>query len=239
MYKRLCFISAPYQRLAFIKDLLNPILLNNGISTISLEETILPGDIITRKIDAIISKASMAIVDLSGSNANNIWEVENIVRKDKLTILISDENQLDGLPSDLRGKHLFKYSLDSDNKDFTDSLTRFLQENGMCQKNDLDSEKDYWRLFKKNEYNAAVIAAFRFLEITLSRKCGLKSNSLMESLNLLNTDSAEDKDLIYKVKKYRKVRNNIVHNNKNVEKEEAEDIISCIEKLCESITGGK
>lgn len=61
----------------------------------------------------------------------------------------------------------------------------------------------------------------------------------MESLNLLNTDSAEDKDLIYKVKKYRKVRNNIVHNNKNVEKEEAEDIISCIEKLCESITGGK
>lgn len=40
----------------------------------------------------------------------------------------------------------------------------------------------------------------------------------MESLNLLNTDSAEDKDLIYKVKKYRKVRNNIVHNNKNVEK---------------------
>ena len=111
--------------------------MNNGISTISLEETILPGDIITRKIDAIISKASMAIVDLSGSNANNIWEVENIVRKDKLTILISDENQLDGLPSDLRGKHLFKYSLDSDNKDFTDSLTRFLQENGMCQKNEI------------------------------------------------------------------------------------------------------
>lgn len=237
MYKRLCFISAPYQRLSFIKDLLNPILLSNGISTISLEETILPGDIITRKIDAIISKASMAIVDLSGSNVSNMWEVENIVGKKKLFILISDEDQLDGLPSDLRGMPFFKYSLYGDNKNFIDSLTRFLQENGMSRKNELNSENDYWNLFEKGEYNAAVIAAFRFLEITLSKECDLGNTSLMEALNLLNTNNDEDKEMLYKVKRYRKIRNDIVHNNKNVEKKEAEDIISCIEKLCESIKG--
>ena len=38
------------------------------------------------------------------------------------------------------------------------------------KKNEPEAEKDYLRLFDKGEYNAAVIAAFRFLEITLSRK---------------------------------------------------------------------
>ena len=94
------------------------------------------------------------------------------------------------------------------------------------------------RLFNKGEYNAAVIAAFRFLEITLSSKYNLEKTSLMESLNLLNTNNNEDKDILYKVKKYRRTRNNIVHNNVNIGKREAKDIISCIEKLCASINGG-
>ena len=33
---RLCFISAPYQRISFLKELLYPILKKNGISPISL-----------------------------------------------------------------------------------------------------------------------------------------------------------------------------------------------------------
>lgn len=49
---RLCYISAPYQRLSFLKDLLYPVLYNNGISPISLDETIMPGEIITRKTDS-------------------------------------------------------------------------------------------------------------------------------------------------------------------------------------------
>ena len=48
----------------------------------------------------------------------------------------------------------------------------------------------------------------------------------------------EDEEALYKVKKYRKIRNNIVHNNVNVGKRESKDIISCIEKLCASINSG-
>lgn len=78
----------------------------------------MPGEIITRKIDALISKSSMAIVDLSGNNANIMWELGNIMSKNKLSILIADENQSDDLPFDLQGIPLFKYSLYGDNKDF-------------------------------------------------------------------------------------------------------------------------
>lgn len=235
---RLCFISAPYQRLSFLKDLLYPILYNNGISPISLDETIMPGEIITRKIDSLISKASMVIVDLSGNNANIMWELGNVMSKNKLSILIVDEDQSEGLPFDLQGIRFFKYSLYGDNKHFVDSLNRFLQEHNKDKKNESENEKDYLRLFNKGEYNAAVIAAFRFLEVTLSRKYGLEKASLIETLNLLNTNNAEDKKVLYKVKMYRKTRNNIVHNNVNIGKREANDIISYIEKLCISINSG-
>ena len=235
---RLCFISAPYQRLSFLKDLLYPILYNHNISPISLDETIMPGEIITRKIDALISKSSMAIVDLSGNNANIMWELGNIMSKNKLSILIADENQSDDLPFDLQGIPLFKYSLYGDNKDFLDSLNISLQEYSKGKKNDSQSEKDYLRLFDKGEYNAAAIAVFRFLEITLSRKFKLENASLIGSLNLLNTNNAEDRKILSKVKGYRQIRNNIVHNNVNVGKKQANDIISCIEKLCTSINNG-
>ena len=198
----------------------------------------MPGEIITRKIDSLISKASMVIVDLSGNNANIMWELGNVMSKNKLSILIVDEDQSEGLPFDLQGIRFFKYSLYGDNKHFVDSLNRFLQEHNKDKKNESENEKDYLRLFNKGEYNAAVIAAFRFLEVTLSRKYGLEKASLIETLNLLNTNNAEDKKVLYKVKMYRKTRNNIVHNNVNIGKREANDIISYIEKLCISINSG-
>lgn len=235
---RLCYISAPYQRLSFLKDLLYPILYNNGISPISLDETIMPGEIITRKTDALISKASMTIVDLSGNNVNTMWELGNIMSKNKLSILIVDEDQSGSLPSNLQGLPFLKYNLYGDNKHFVNSLNKFIQEHYKGKKNEVEDEKDYLRLFDKGEYNAAVIAAFRFLEITLSRKYDFARLSLMESLNLLNTNNVEDEEVLYKVKKYRKIRNNIVHNNVNIGKREAKDIISCIEKLCTSINSG-
>ena len=93
-------------------------------------------------------------------------------------------------------------------------------------------------MFDKGEYNAAVIAVFRFLEITLSKKFKLENASLIGSLNLLNTNNDEDSETLSKVRGYMLIRNNIVHNNVNVGKKQANDIISCIEKLCTSINNG-
>ena len=236
---RLCFISAPYERLSYLKDLLYPILYNNNISPISLDEAILPGNIITRKIDTLISKASMTIVDLSVNSTNIMWELGNIIKKDKLSIVIADKENSNDLPfAIIQRIPFFEYSLYGDNKRFVDSLNHFLQEHNNEKKKESENEKDYWRLFDKGEYNASIIAAFRFLEITLSNIHGLEKNSMMESLNLLKMNNAEDQEILYKVKKYRKLRNNVVHNNVNIGKREAKDVIACIEKLCTSIDSG-
>lgn len=48
-----------------------------------MDEIIIPGDLITRKIGTLISKASMIVVDLSGNNENVMWELGNAMSKNK------------------------------------------------------------------------------------------------------------------------------------------------------------
>lgn len=236
---RLCFISAPYQRLAFLKELLYPILKESGISPISLEEVIMPGEILTRKIDTIISKSSMAVVDLSGNNANVMWELGNAMSKAKNIILIVDNDEAKNLPSNLMGLYYLTYFLSGDNSNFVHSLKNCLQEM-RGGKDSISNLEDHFRLLEKGEYSAAVIAVFRFLETTLSDKFGeeYKSAPLMNLLSLLNSNNSKDKQLISKAKEYRKTRNNVVHTNITLSKKEATNVVQCIDELCRLINEG-
>ena len=232
---KLCFISAPFQRLSFLKELLYPALKANGISPISLDEAIMPGEILTRKIDTLISKSSMAVVDLSGNNANVMWELGNVMSKAKKSILIVDNEQSENLPSNLKGLYFLKYSLSGDNSSFIKALNKYLVE---LNENKSNAE-DHFRLLEKGEYDAAVIAAFRLLETTLSDMVDSKKSApFLNALNLLNTNNERDKMLLQKVKEYRKVRNNIVHTNARISKGDATDIVTSIDELCKSIKTG-
>lgn len=233
---KLCFISAPDQRISFLKELLYPILKDNGISPVSLDEVIMPGDLLTRKIDTLISKASMAIVDLSGNNANVMWELGNAMNKGKRVILIVDSEQAEKLPSNLMGKFYLSYSFTGDNTVFIESLNKYVKEL-YSEKDSTNCKDEHHRLLEKNEYAAAVISAFRLLETTLSNKYSdySKSSSSLNLLNVLNSNNKKNSELIFKVKGYRKVRNTIVHANINISKKEATDIIICIDELCKAI----
>lgn len=236
---KLCFISAPYQRISFLKELLYPILQTNGISPISLDEAIMPGEIITRKIDTLISKSSMAVVDLSGNNANVMWELENAMNKKRKVILIVDDEHSDDLPSNLMGLIPLKYSLSGDNTQFINSLNHYLLEM-QEDKEGLNNLKEHLRLLRMGEYDAAVIMAFRFLETTLADKDGIKSKPIpfLNQLNLLQTNDNNKKKLIDSVKEFRRVRNNIVHTNMTISKKEATHIVQGIDNLCKAIQEG-
>lgn len=235
---RLCFISAPFQRLSFLKELLYPSLRFKGISPVSLEEAIMPGEILTRKIDTLISKSSMAIVDLSENNANVMWELGNIMSKDKKVILIVEDEQLKNLPYNLRNSHFLTYSLSGDNSSFIKAFNKKLTELNGNKEREVDVE-DYLRLLEKGEYNASVIIAFRTLETTLAEMADdSKEVPGLSKLNFLNTNSEKYKVLLQKVIEYRKVRNSIVHANVKISKEEATDIVKSIDELCKEIKNG-
>lgn len=236
---RLCFVSAPFQRISFLKELLYPILLNNGISPVTLDEVIMPGELLTRKIDTLISQSSMAIVDLSGNNANVMWELGNAMSKDKHVILIVDSEQSGKVPSNLSGIFYLIYSVSGDNSAFLQSLNQHLRKLRDFKENFGDNDNPQ-RLLVKKEYTAAVILAFRLLETTLSNKFkDYTSGPTLSVLDKLNTNNEYNRSLLFKIKEYRKVRNALVHTNTSISKKEANDIVKNIQELCNAINNGE
>lgn len=236
---RLCFVSAPFQRISFLKELLYPILLNNGISPVTLDEVIMPGELLTRKIDTLISQSSMAIVDLSGNNANVMWELGNAMSKDKHVILIVDSEQSGKVPSNLSGIFYLIYSVSGDNSAFLQSLNQHLRKLRDFKENFGDNDNPQ-RLMVKKEYTAAVILAFRLLETTLSNKFkDYTSGPTLSVLDKLNTNNEYNRSLLFKIKEYRKVRNALVHTNTSISKKEANDIVKNIQELCNAINNGE
>lgn len=233
---RLCFVSAPYQKVSFLKELLYPTLKENGISPVTLDEVIMPGELLTRKIDTLISKAFIVAVDLSGNNANVMWELGNAMSKNKQVILIVEKEHSNNLPSDLMGLFYLTYSLSGDNSNFIESLNRYLSELKIS-----NNEEDHHRLLGKKEYTAATILAFRYLEDTITNKFNdyCKKGSPLSMLDILNTNNDKDSELLAKVKEYRKIRNNIVHTNINITKKEATDIVKSVDALIKSIVDGR
>lgn len=234
---RLCFISAPYQRISFLKELLYPILKKNGISPISLDETIMPGELITRKVDTLISKCSMVVVDLSGNNANVMWELGNAMSKAKNVVLIVDKEQAGNLPSNLSGLFYLTYGLAEDNLEFVESLGRYLDDL-YNTKEDKNGIQDYYRLFDKEEYGAAIIMAFRYLETLIRDNMSSREAIPLNLLSSLHSDNKEISALLEKTKLYKQIRNKIVHGSVNISKKEAKDIIENIDEVCNEIKEG-
>ena len=236
---RLRFVSVPDTRLAFVKELIYSILDENNISPISLNETIMPGETIIRKIDVLISKASIAIVDISGNNANVMWELGNLMSKKKFVIMIGDGNPSEIVPFDVSEIPYLKYSISGDNTEFLEGLTRCIRQ-WRAYRPQTSMDEDYFRLLEMGEYDAAVIAVFRFLETTLREKDHLKNNiAVMGYLNLLNTNNEKDRSNLKNVKSYVAIRNEIIHTNEKVNKKQAEKIIADVVELCAAIKEGR
>ncbi len=197
----------------------------------------MPGELITRKVDTLITKCSMVVVDLSGNNANVMWELGNAMSKAKNVVLIVDKEQAGNLPSNLSGLFYLTYSFSEDNFEFVDSLERYLNE--IQDKNGYgDGVQNYHRLLEKDEYEAAVIMAFRYLETLFTDNSAFKVVPVPNVFSSLYTENEKFKKLISDTKKYRQIRNHIVHGSMNISKEEAIEIVKNIDEVCKAIKNG-
>jgi hypothetical protein len=236
--KRLCFISAPYTRISFLKELIYPILNKNGITPITLDEAIMPGDNWMAKSETLLKESSFAIVDASGNNANVMWELGVIMSLKKNLIVIVEEEQYRAIPHNLSNLKCLLYSTNNDNQKFITQLNEGLST--LVQLSHLSNDNEPERLLRKNEYDAAVISSFRLLESTLREYDGVfftkGSNRpmpipLSQMLRYL-IDSNLPQDLVRKAIDYVRIRNQIVHvATTNISKKTATDIVKTINTL--------
>lgn len=237
--KRLCFISAPYTRISILKELIYPILDDNGMTPITLDEAIMPGDNWMAKSETLLKESSFAIVDASGNNANVMWELGTIMSLDKKLIIIVDKEQSQAIPSNLRNLRYLTYSTNNDNEEFIAQLGKELS--AWLNFSDFDNEPD--RLLRKNEYDAAVISAFRLLETSLREYNSLFTKGstrpmpvpLSQMLRHLK-ESNLPQDLVNKTIDYLRIRNQIVHEvTVSANKKIATDIVKNINGLIKII----
>jgi hypothetical protein len=244
---QLCFISAPDYRISFLKTLLYPTLINAGLSPVSLDEAIVPGGLLTRKIDTLINQSSIVIVDQSDNNTNVSWELDNILAKGKKTIQIIERQQFEFysnnkqsmyLPQNLTEIPLLVYSLSEDNSEFILSLNTILDIS--LRKPKLNNIGEPKRLLAEKEYEAAVILAFRLLETVLrERFCENIQKPSLYNLHRLRSDIKDISELINRTNDYRQIRNSLVHTDSKIDRKLALQIVEDIEMLNKAISSNQ
>lgn len=235
--RSLCFISASNKRVSFLKSLLYSILADNRIAPITLDEVIMRDDIWTRKADLLINESFMSIIDITDNNEKAVWAYERLRLKGKDVILIKDRSIKDNMPINIAANECLEYSLINDNQLFIAHVKQAISEILIsCGKD--KRRTDYYRLLQKEEYEAAVIRVFSYLELTIAKKFDIDLPALM-ILRRLSANTEEDRENLQAAIGYARVRNRIVHSNEKIQKREAEAVVNCIDLLCKSIESGK
>ena len=239
--KRLCFLSAPYSRISFLKDLVYPILENNGVTPITSNEIIMPGDSWMQRSETLINESSMVIVDVSGNNEAIKWELVRVRNMQKQLIIIADADQPTWIPDSLRMLPFIRYSTYGDNQCFIDAFEQ--QISTIVDRNTNTILTEPARLLQKKEYDAAVISVFRLLEMTLRDiKILHAANvhgvfSIAHHLKILGSEIGDPSfplHLTEQVRKYLLIRNQLAHGDKsNISKEQAYEIVNTVNKLIE------
>lgn len=232
--KRLCFISAPYERLSLLKEILYPLLEKNQIAPITLNEAIMPGENWMAKSETLLKESSIAIVDASGNNANVMWELSVIMNLKKNLIVVADKDQYQSLPSNLNSFQCLFYSTKDDNDEFIMNFSEKIS--GFVQTSISSRDDEPTRLLKKNEYDAAVISSFRLLESSLRENKNFSKNGLLKTLTLSQMlrqlrESNLPTNLVIKAIEYSSIRNQVVHATSSVDKKIATDIVKTLNDL--------
>jgi len=243
---RLCFISAPYNRLLQIREFIYPALYECNITPISLEEVISQGDNMQKIVESLITKSHFCIIDLSEDNPNVQYEyLYSLKVENKIIISIAEKNS--PLPSYAKEKLVIFYEnsalgMLSLQKNIAEQLTKYNINGNYFQ-------IEYKRLFDKGEYTASVISAYRlleekakiFLDLTWNNyretpdKKNLYHMSLYGMLVFLLKEKIIDID-ISDVEKISKSRNAIIHSTANISKQEALDTLLLVEKIIDKLT---
>lgn len=232
---RVCYIAAPFSKIPFLKELLYPVLYKYEVTPITLDEIVLPSDNWMTKSEALIKKSFMAVVDISGDNKYVTWELATLNNNQKNIILICEQEDAGNHLGLLNTSNVLFYNTGNTEK-FINNFKNYV--NDITKRyalNDLDELGEAKRLLKKNEFDAAVISAFRTLEKTLREFCENKqyrianlslTQMLHEIIKREEIQIDEDEIMILT-----KTRNNLVHAQISVNKTQAEKLVKSVERL--------
>ena len=257
---RLCFFSIAVDRLSLYRSEVFPYVQALGFVPVTADDVISPGDNINAKIDALIDRSAVMVVE--PTTQSTIAELRMALTrrsrasgKDPRAALRTIVVQPDvaGRHMDIAGAQYFPIpkgplgDIESFVSDLTQLLATFAGELGLG----LDTEPA--RLLSQNEPRAAVISAMTLLETRLrerlndptlsmtmsslhaSNKFRVESlRSMLDAATALGLIPAQDRK---KLDGWMRLRNEVVHGSKPVTAQKAREIVVGVGVIVEMLRG--
>jgi hypothetical protein len=245
---RLCFFSIKLDRLSLYRSEIFPYVSALGLVPVTADDVISPGDNVNAKIDALIDRAAIMVVEPTTQHTRAELHMalgrrnrtQPGDRRRQLTVIVVSNNPTD-LEDEFEAPNLFHIKMDNltdDPTKFADELTEILSQ--IVQELGLDREYEPERLLKHGEGRAAVISATTLLETRLRERLWLnvptssaqiaQSQYRVVSLRHL-LDQAFTQEVISKKQRHDldgwiKLRNEIVHAGITITKAKAREVVS-------------
>ena len=250
---RLCFFALPLSAHPFYREQVFPLVREAGLVPVTADAVISPGENILAKIEALISRAFLVIVDASSEFTRaETWMAATRDRAGGLLIIIEEGI---AIPIDTRRLVDTQRSVDTQRinilqrpdlesvevEEFLSGLVVWIQRAAKELEPKLSHEAQ--RLLHAREYRAAVISAITHLEMTLKKQLDLpvrRGRRFVSVREML--ENAGDKDLFgrfanHRVLQWLKIRNDVVHRHAPVSGRKAREIVNGVEEIIEEITG--
>ena len=167
---RLCFFAIPLAMHPFYRESVYPIVLEAGLVPVTADDVISPGDNVLPKIDALLERALLVVVDASSPfTLSEIRMVLSSRDPSRLIVITEDPGRL---PLDLQQNRILRRPdiMTVNQEPFLDELRLIFNSAAEQQAPTLEDEPI--RLFDVGEYRSAVISAITLLESVLVERLG-------------------------------------------------------------------
>lgn len=228
---RLCFFAIPLSLYSFYRERVFPIIKEYGFVPVTADDVVSPGDTIFPKIDALIKRAQLFLVDastqytiaelqLASKNIDPSRILIVVQRNTRLLIEISKNYRVITRPD----------VSTADPEDFLNQIKAWLTiaAEQFAPKSVLEPR----RLLEAREYRAAVISSITLLESNLRKWLDIPTAPSLKTITLrAMLEQAQHQELLGKyqvqtILNWLKIRNEVVHSDRKITKNVAEEIVN-------------
>lgn len=202
---RICYFSVPFALSSRYKDALFPIADRYGFVPITADTVVSPGDSVASKIEAVIGRASIAVVDSSSDWTS--MELRIALSKMAPQRVLTIVDKAGSLPIDLRqGKVLVRPAAPfSENDEFLQEVEQWFENRSKEVEPSLNDEPE--RLLSLGSPRAAIVAAVTLLETELRRRLNLATSSITRPMSLRQLTALADERQLLRLGEMEDVRN--------------------------------
>lgn len=227
---RLCLFALPISLASFYRERVFPIVKEYNYVPVTADDVVSPGDTIFPKIDALIKRAQLFVVDVS--TQYTLTELQLAIRNiDSSRILVIMQRNTQ-VPIDLTKFRIITRPdvSTADPEDFFKGIREWL--GVAAEKFAPTLVLEPHRLLNAGEYRAAVISSITLLESNLRNWLEIPSIPSQKAVTLrAMLEKAQHQELLGKyevqtILNWLKIRNEVVHSDRKITRKAAEEIMN-------------